>query len=373
MEKDLLPITKENPWKKAFSMRTLTSIVIVLGLTVTLLLRELTVFLFDAVILFLLGITCFEVIKAKNNHQKAFAERQKSDKKRPASVPVLEGRILNSIYIYVYLALAYAVFLVGILVDTPFTFITHIIIQVIMALVFTVYIFMMHYVDNERVRYCRLRNLSLARESWIWTLEYLKVLLYPALLLFMLLPLNHLGGMSPAIEGACAAECAEEHTHIVNAASVNIGLFALLMVLVVSSFTDTFAYLTGRTLKGPKLVPKISPNKTVSGAVGGLFGGMLGALIVVLCFSGSQEFVDFFANKIGGVWAVRMVTIGFGLLGSIATQAGDIYASWLKRRTEIKDFGNYLPGHGGAMDRLDGISFNSLFVFICMMILVFLL
>lgn len=371
-EKDLLP-AKESRLKNVFSLRLLTSAVIILGLAVALLLRQLTVYLFDVVVLFLLFVTVFEVIKAKNTHQKTLTDLQKAEKKRPASVPVIQGRILKGIYIYIYMIMAYAVFLVGILLATPFTFWTHLIIQAIMAVVFTVYVFMMHYVDEERVRYCRLRNLKLARESWLWTLEYLKVLLYPALLIFMLIPLNHLGNINPVLEDACALDCITEHTHIVSAGTINIGLIALLMVFVISCFTDTAAYLTGRWLKGPKLVPQISPNKTWAGAIGGLFGGVLGALLVMLCFSGNPFFIDFFTNKIGNVWAVRMTVIAFGLLGSIANQIGDIYASWLKRRTRIKDFGNYLPGHGGAMDRLDGISFNTFFVFLCMMVLVFLI
>ena len=53
------------------------------------------------------------------------------------------------------------------------------------------------------------------------------------------------------------------------------------------------------------------------------------------------------------------------------TQAGDMYASWMKRRAGVKDFGKWLPGHGGLMDRLDGIIFNSAFVFVFMMFLVF--
>lgn len=109
------------------------------------------------------------------------------------------------------------------------------------------------------------------------------------------------------------------------------------LVLVVWS-SDIGAYVAGRILGGPKLAPLISPGKTWSGALGGLacammVGGIAGAL--------SHE-----ASVYGVVVA--------GVLG-IASQIGDLLESALKRRTGVKDSGRLIPGHGGLLDRLDGM------------------
>lgn len=119
------------------------------------------------------------------------------------------------------------------------------------------------------------------------------------------------------------------------------GLALILWSFAVVWLTDIAAYFTGRTLGGPKLMPRVSPKKTWSGAIGGtLAGTVAGALI--------------------WSWAA---TGGFGLNGrvlaaslaaSVASQAGDLYESALKRRFGTKDSSGLIPGHGGFLDRLDG-------------------
>lgn len=106
--------------------------------------------------------------------------------------------------------------------------------------------------------------------------------------------------------------------------------------MIVTWSTDTFAYFAGRSIGGPKLAPRISPSKTWSGLIGGLVGAeLLGALVSYWLDLGSP-----------------FLFIG-GFMGLIA-QAGDLFESWLKRRAGVKDSGSLLPGHGGALDRLDG-------------------
>ncbi|MGL4241831.1 MAG: phosphatidate cytidylyltransferase, partial [Beijerinckiaceae bacterium] len=105
--------------------------------------------------------------------------------------------------------------------------------------------------------------------------------------------------------------------------------------------TDTCAYFTGRTLGGPKLWPAVSPKKTWSGAIGGLVGGAALGLIVLS------------AAGIGLKWQHVALSLAF----SVATQAGDLFESALKRRYDVKDAGSIIPGHGGVMDRLDGFIF----------------
>jgi len=144
------------------------------------------------------------------------------------------------------------------------------------------------------------------------------------------------------------------------------------MVFMVSCFIDSFAYITGSILKGPKLCPKISPKKTWTGAVGGLFGGMTGALLaLMLLVREGSNLQAFLTHRIGDTVAVQLVFVAVGLVGAVITQVGDIYASYFKRKTGIKDFGTYLPGHGGAMDRLDGISFNAVFMFFTFILIAF--
>lgn len=142
----------------------------------------------------------------------------------------------------------------------------------------------------------------------------------------------------------------------------------LISIFIISCFTDTFAYLVGSTVRGPKLCPKISPKKTISGAVGGLFGGIFASVLVMV----------FGMFGILGAGALSQNTffnvmhfIIIGIVGAVFTQLGDLIASYLKRSCGVKDFGKLLPGHGGVLDRVDGMMFASVFVFIYLTVLSF--
>ena len=126
-------------------------------------------------------------------------------------------------------------------------------------------------------------------------------------------------------------------------------LLALLLIFVTSPLADTFAYLVGSMIGGRKLCPAISPNKTVSGAVGGLVGGAAGALVLYFVFR----------PELPLGW---LIFLAIGLVAALFTEAGDLFESWLKRRAGVKDMGKIMPGHGGVMDRIDGISFCAVFV-----------
>lgn len=124
------------------------------------------------------------------------------------------------------------------------------------------------------------------------------------------------------------------------------GPAALLFVVLVVWSSDSMAYLTGRALGGAKLAPRISPGKTWSGAVGGLLGAMIaGALVASLT---SLHDVVSLPERI-----LRGLLFGGGL--GIAAQAGDLAESALKRHCGVKDSGRLIPGHGGLLDRLDGL------------------
>lgn len=115
------------------------------------------------------------------------------------------------------------------------------------------------------------------------------------------------------------------------------GEWIVLWVFVVTWATDIFAFVVGRSFGGPKLAPGISPNKTWSGLIGGVV-----------------------AATIAAGWLVVEVDLPHVLLGAaplfaVAAQGGDLFESAIKRRAGVKDAGGMLPGHGGVMDRLDGL------------------
>ncbi|MCH5165727.1 MAG: phosphatidate cytidylyltransferase [Clostridiales bacterium] len=132
------------------------------------------------------------------------------------------------------------------------------------------------------------------------------------------------------------------------------------LMFLVPAFTDVFAYQIGSAIKGKKLCPSISPNKTISGAIGGLLGGVVGAGIVLfLTFFAVEYSVNIFGlAMLTDTWATTIVNfIILGLFGSVFDQAGDLVASYVKRKSGIKDYSNLLPGHGGILDRIDGFMF----------------
>lgn len=134
---------------------------------------------------------------------------------------------------------------------------------------------------------------------------------------------------------------------------------ALLLVFVVSPLCDTMAYFVGSAVKGKKLCPEISPNKTISGAIGGLFGGMLGGVAVYfLCrYLYSSGAIAGESFTVGAPWADVIIFILAGAIFAALTELGDLAESVIKRKLGIKDMGTMFPGHGGMLDRIDGLSF----------------
>ncbi|MDO1583927.1 phosphatidate cytidylyltransferase [Rhizobium oryzicola] len=119
------------------------------------------------------------------------------------------------------------------------------------------------------------------------------------------------------------------------------GLVAMLYVFAIVWATDILAYFVGRRIGGPKLAPRISPGKTWSGAIGGTMSGVIAGCAVSLAhFPGLS---------------IRTVVLAFVL--SVASQAGDLFESFIKRRFGVKDSSHLIPGHGGVMDRVDGLVF----------------
>ena len=114
----------------------------------------------------------------------------------------------------------------------------------------------------------------------------------------------------------------------------------ILILLSVCIFSDIGGYIVGKSIGGPKLTT-ISPNKTISGAIGSILLAIIGTFSVNI-------FLDVLDQRkiITYVWIIAM---------SIFCQIGDLFISFLKRKAKVKDTGNILPGHGGILDRVDGL------------------
>ena len=128
----------------------------------------------------------------------------------------------------------------------------------------------------------------------------------------------------------------------------------ILIILIVCVSTDVGGYIFGKIFKGPKLT-KLSPNKTYAG----MFGGYILSLIA-LSFS-----FQYFKLELSIEWLFFTLSI------STASQLGDIIISYFKRLSKIKDTGKIIPGHGGLLDRVDGMIFDFPFAYIIILTGVF--
>ena len=122
---------------------------------------------------------------------------------------------------------------------------------------------------------------------------------------------------------------------------LSIDLVSIFFVILICISTDVGGYVFGNIFKGPKLT-KISPNKTYSGMIGGYFLSLITLTIII-------NLIDYSATPV----QLILITI----LISTISQIGDIIISYFKRKSNIKNTGNIIPGHGGLLDRIDGMIF----------------
>jgi phosphatidate cytidylyltransferase len=153
---------------------------------------------------------------------------------------------------------------------------------------------------------------------------------------------------------------------LINYFSVSNARIGILLLFIVTTLTDTMAYFVGSIVKGPKLCPTISPKKTISGAIGGLLGGIGGGVIVYFIANAGVFDLSPLTTAIVPN-ALHFIFLGFG--AALFCQIGDLVASYVKRAIGIKDYGKLLKGHGGFMDRIDGLMFSALFIYIYLTIL----
>ena len=122
---------------------------------------------------------------------------------------------------------------------------------------------------------------------------------------------------------------------------LSVEIFSVFFVILICASTDVGGYIFGKIFKGPKLT-KISPNKTYAGMIGGYF---LSLVVLII----TTNFIDY--------PEISMQLFLISILISTISQVGDIIVSYFKRLSKIKDTGKILPGHGGLLDRIDGMIF----------------
>ena len=136
-----------------------------------------------------------------------------------------------------------------------------------------------------------------------------------------------------------------------------IGLNFFLFLIIVCIFTDTGGYIFGKVLKGPRLT-KISPKKTYSGVFGSFFISLLFGLIYIK-YLGQKSKILLETDLIFIILLILFI--------SLVSQIGDLIISYFKRKAKLKDTGKIIPGHGGFLDRIDGIIFVMPVTYLCVL------
>ena len=211
-----------------------------------------------------------------------------------------------------------------------------ILIQVGCLAIYWLISFLLEYFKNTKVP---------VKQHMVTSFNTLLACVYPTFFLLLLLNVNHADEFHAGVK--------------------YFSLLFIITVFVITYLTDTFAYLVGCSLKGPKLAPKISPKKTISGAIGGFLGGMIGAVILYFIARAIPD-LSAVINMYELAWWHFLI---IGGLGSVLGQIGDLFESKLKRNAGIKDSGDIFPGHGGMLDRYDALIFVSAFMYLVIFII----
>ena len=136
-----------------------------------------------------------------------------------------------------------------------------------------------------------------------------------------------------------------------------IGLNFFLFLIIVCIFTDIGGYIFGKTFKGPRLT-KVSPKKTYTGVIGSFLISLIFALIYIKYLGQKSRIL----LEIDPIFIILLI-----LFISLISQVGDLIISYFKRKAKIKDTGKILPGHGGFLDRIDGIIFVMPVTYLCVL------
>lgn len=141
----------------------------------------------------------------------------------------------------------------------------------------------------------------------------------------------------------------------------NLGEYLFLFAIIIPIVSDTFAYFTGVFFGKHKLIPDVSPKKTIEGSIGGIVFSGLACVLSVWIMLGMNDYVVSIPQYIAVFFA--------GAAVAFLSQIGDLLASLIKRRFDIKDYGVLFPGHGGVLDRFDSILITSPLVLVFSFIL----
>ena len=136
-----------------------------------------------------------------------------------------------------------------------------------------------------------------------------------------------------------------------------IGLNFFIFLIIICIFTDTGGYIFGKIFKGPRLT-KISPKKTYSGVVGSFLISLLFGLIYIKYLGQKGKIL----LETDSIFIILLI-----LFISLVSQIGDLIISYFKRKAKLKDTGKILPGHGGILDRIDGIIFVMPIIYLCVL------
>lgn len=261
----------------------------------------------------------------------------------------------NIIFIGSFPAILYIAMSVGIINERPWYYFLLYFIVIILALflinfLYTIVFAKQTVIEKNKYEITEKSNSEYAFEK---CMNSTFVMIYPTLLFASFFVMNHFFDFS-----------------FVDASGLSdsnlIVIFFLVYTFAVTMITDSMAMITGSLIKGPKLCPLISPNKTISGAIGGLVFGATGGLITYFLFTLNSVFKEMMVFMDIAWWQIFII----GFVVSAIGQVGDIIASALKRSARVKDYGTIFPGHGGVMDRVDGLIFNAFAVLVCMFILI---
>ena len=299
---------------KDLKTRTITGVLIFIAVVGFIALRHVSTYFFDAFVLLMSYGATYEIVKV--NYDK---------------VPN------KNAYMLLAFTFVYASYLPFFIADSNFNKLLYLALLVVLYFIVSMFIELL-FLGKQRKQTQESSNDDLLKS----TIALMRTICYPTLLLCAFYGINSFSN------------------------NVGLGTVALVLVFGVTMSTDVFAYLFGCMIRGPKLVPQISPKKSISGACFGLLGG--------ICFAMLAMWLLYFENILNITFVglnSTMIVIFFvlaGVLGSVITQFGDLFASAYKRKNDVKDFGNLFPGHGGVMDRVDGLMFTAVLIYLLMFI-----
>lgn len=211
---------------------------------------------------------------------------------------------------------------------------------------------------------CFIVNMTSSKHTFENVISTFMCMIYPIGIMVYFLGLNYFPGADQGLAfTGWTYDAYSTGKFVANFRSV-----AIIMTFACASGADIMALCVGKLIGGPKLAPIISPKKTISGAIGGVFGGVIAAAIIFgLSFTGIFGLTGLSEN----VWISLSLYLALGLCIAVATELGDLMASYIKRFCEIKDYGTLIPGHGGELDRIDGVLLASMACYLFLTIVVY--